>query len=295
MLERELDIFIYHSRAGVRRLFTYRRWMFVVPLGLLLLSAATGAALWRYRHGYEALQRRSLAVEGRLAEQKAAALRLRERARGLGDEVKRIGSFNAKLGAMVGHLGEAGGRGALSPASLPGAAGSGRGDLDRRLFDFLDALAGRLAVEEVLQQDLARALFERKLEFLAKPSLWPAKGYITSDFGPRSSPFGRGGDFHNGVDIKVPTGSPVFAPGAGRVTEADTMHGYGLRVVIAHDFGVETVFAHLQKAEVKPGQMVKRGQLIGLSGNSGRTTGAHLHYEVHLHGAPVNPRQYLLD
>jgi murein DD-endopeptidase MepM/ murein hydrolase activator NlpD len=294
MLERKLDIFVYTNGTGVRRLFTYRRWMFLTMLMLLATLAAGGLYLWRYQSGYDALLARRQTALGQLADQKASALRLKERVRRLGTEVSRIGSFNAKLGIMVDRPADRGGMGSLPRAGL--SVGTEiNDDLGRRLFDFLDALGSSMAVEEVLQQELARSLFERKLGFLAKPSLWPAKGYITSGFGSRSSPFGRGGDFHNGVDIKVPMASPVFAAGAGRVTEAEYAHGYGLRIVISHDFGLETVYAHLKKAEVTPGQTVKRGQLIGLSGNSGRTTGAHLHYEVLVGGTPVNPRQYMLD
>jgi murein DD-endopeptidase MepM/ murein hydrolase activator NlpD len=289
MLERELDIFFYHGRHGVRRLFTYRRWMFLATVFLLVLSAAGGAVLWRFYDGYEALSGRSRQARAHLAEQKAQALGLRERIRRVALAMERIDAFDAKLGVMLTRPGEIGGMGALAAAvSLPA-------DTGRRLFEFLDALAGRMAVEEAHQQELARWLTDRKLEFLAKPSLWPARGPITSDFGLRRSPFGRGGDFHNGVDIRMPMGTPVYAPGAGRVVEAEYMHGYGLRVVVAHDFGLETVFAHLKKAEVEPGQMVKRGQRLGLSGNSGRTTGSHLHYEVHVNGTPVNPVQYMLD
>lgn len=289
MLERELDIFIYHASHGIRRLFTYRRWMFLAPLVVLAVSAAWGLLLWRYYDGHEALVHRARQAEARLVTQKARLLALRERARRLVVETGRIGSFDAKLGVMLTRPGESGGMGALPASELVPEI------LGRRLNDFLDSLAGRMAVEEVHQQELIRSLTERKLEFLAKPSLWPLRGYITSGFGSRPSPFGRGGDFHNGVDIKAATGTPVHAPGAGRVIEAGYMHGYGLRVVIAHDFGLETTFAHLKKAEVKPGDQVKRGQRIGLSGNSGRTTGSHLHYEVHANGTPVNPRQYMLD
>jgi murein DD-endopeptidase MepM/ murein hydrolase activator NlpD len=289
MFEREIDIFFYHGRHGVRRLFTYRRWMLLAAVGLLAVSAGGGGVLWHYYAGYEALFHRTGQIRAHLAEQKALALVLRERVRRAALEMERIEAFDAKLGVMLTRPGELEGKGALRTAvDLPVSPG-------RRLFDFLDALAGRMAVEEAHQQELARWLSDRKLEFLAKPSLWPARGTITSDFGPRVSPFGRGGDFHKGVDIRMPTGTPVFAPGAGRVIETGYMHGYGLRVVIAHDFGLETIFAHLKKAEVEPGQTVKRGQRIGLSGNSGRTTGSHLHYEVHANGTPVNPVQYMLD
>jgi len=274
-------------------LFVYRRWMFLLPLAALAVLASGGAWLWRFQSGYDELALRRRAALGELAGQKAAAMRLRERMRLLGEETGRIASFNNKLGVILDRPSDAGARGGATVSRLPATALDG--DFGRRLFDFLDGLGSRLAVEEVAQQDLARSFFERKLEFLAKPSLWPVRGYITSGFGARPSPFGRGGDFHNGVDIKAPMGSPVFAAGAGRVIEADTMNGYGLRIVVSHDFGLETVYAHLKKVEVKPGQQVKRGQVIGLSGNSGRTTGAHLHYEVHAGGTPVNPRQYMLD
>ena len=293
MLERELEIFVYGPH-GIRRLFVYRRWMFLLPLAVLAVLAMGGAWLWRFQSGYEALAVRRLAVLGELAAQKAAAMRLRDRVRRVGDEAGRIASFNAKLGVMLDRpVPDRGDMGGAAVPRLPGLAVDD--NLGRRLFDFLDALGTRMAREEVAQQELARSLFGRKLEFLAKPTLWPARGFITSAFGARPSPFGRGGDFHNGVDIKVPTGSPVYAAGAGRVTEADTMSGYGLRVVISHDYGLETVYAHLKKIEVKPGQQVRRGQVIAQSGNSGRTTGSHLHYEVRADGTPVNPRQYLLD
>lgn len=292
MLERELEIFV-HGPGGIRRLFVYRRWMFLLPLAVLTVLGSGGAWLWRFQSGYDELVRRRQAALGELAGQKAAAMRLRDRVRLLGDEAGRIASFNAKLGVMLDRPQDRGDRGGMAAPRLPATIVDG--DLGRRLFDFLDGLGNRLAVEEVEQQELARSLLERKLEFQAKPSLWPTRGYITSGFGGRPSPFGRGGDFHNGVDIKAPMGSPVLAAGAGRVIEAGVMSGYGLRIVVSHDFGLETVYAHLKKIEVKPGQEVRRGERIGLSGNSGRTTGAHLHYEVHAGGTPVNPRQYMLD
>lgn len=289
MSKHGVDIWLYHGRHGARRLFTYRSWMLTATLGLLALLVVGGLALFRFYDGYAALSRRHRHHLARLAEQKSQGLALRERARLISLEEARIRSFDAKLGVMLDTPRQTAAKGALSPSlALPETPGS-------RMLDYLNVLAERMAIEEVRQQELMGALFERKLEFLATPSLWPVHGAITSDFGHRRSPFGRGGDFHNGVDIKVPTGTPVYSPGAGRVEEADFMHGYGLRVVVDHDFGLETVFAHLKKTAVQPGQTVRRGELLGYSGNSGRTTGSHLHYEVHVHGTPVNPRQYLLD
>ncbi|MEL7639546.1 MAG: M23 family metallopeptidase [Solidesulfovibrio sp.] len=291
MLERELDIFVRDGK-GVRRIFTYRRWMFFCLVAGLCGLLALGAALWHYRAGHEGVEARRRDALARLAGLKADSLALRERARRLAEEAARIAAFNGKLAVMVDAPRDDEAAGALTDRLPPTFL---EDDLGRRLGEFLGVLGGRMATQEAMQQELAHLLLERKLEFLAKPSLWPARGYITSGFGSRASPFGRGGDFHNGVDIKVPKGSPVGAAGAGRVTEAGPLSGYGLRIVVAHDFGLETVYAHLQKIEVKPGQEVKRGQRIGLSGNSGRTTGAHLHYEVRAAGTPVNPRQYMLD
>ncbi len=294
MFERKLEIFL-RDKNGVRRVFVYRRWMFLAALAGLVALAAVGAQLWRYRADLPAVSLRRQTALATLTERKAVALALRERVRRLNEATARMAGFDRKLAVMVEAAREApAGVGAPAPADrLAGAAFDQ--DIGRRLFDFLETLGNRMAVEEALQQRLSRLLLERKLEFLAKPSLWPAHGFITSGFGSRPSPFGRGGDFHNGVDIKLPLGSPVYAAGAGRVTDVGFVTGYGLRVVVSHDYGLETVYAHLQSADVKPGQPVRRGQRIALSGNSGRTTGPHLHYEVRALGRPVNPRQYLLD
>jgi hypothetical protein len=109
--------------------------------------------------------------------------------------------------------------------------------------EFIEYLGQEIAMQEVLQQQLRNTLREKKLEFEARPSLWPMRGYITSGFGPRRSPFGRRPDFHNGVDIKAPYGTPVHAPGAGRVTEVVYQRGYGLVMVVVHDFAQQPLRA----------------------------------------------------
>jgi murein DD-endopeptidase MepM/ murein hydrolase activator NlpD len=125
------------------------------------------------------------------------------------------------------------------------------------------------------------------------PSLWPVDGHITASFGERLDPFSGEGEFHTGVDISAAYGEPVHATADGVVTTADTHPGYGRLVVIDHGFGVTSWYGHLSTFNTQPGQQVHRGDVIGYVGVSGRSTGPHVHYEVRLNGAPINPWRYL--
>jgi murein DD-endopeptidase MepM/ murein hydrolase activator NlpD len=127
------------------------------------------------------------------------------------------------------------------------------------------------------------------------PDMWPVLGPINSGFGQREDPvMGNGeGEFHKGVDIGSPDGTPVHAPAGGRVIRATMENGYGRMIQIDHGNGTSTIYGHLQGWNVVPGQMVAKGQVIGFVGHSGRVTGSHLHYEVQVHGVAVNPHPYL--
>jgi murein DD-endopeptidase MepM/ murein hydrolase activator NlpD len=127
------------------------------------------------------------------------------------------------------------------------------------------------------------------------PSLWPVMGRIGSSFGQREDPItGNGeGEFHTGVDIDAPIGTPIRATADGTVKSAAMENGYGREVIIDHGHNVETCYAHMSGFTVMAGQTVVRGQVIGYVGMSGRTTGAHVHYEVRIHNTPVNPHKYL--
>lgn len=125
------------------------------------------------------------------------------------------------------------------------------------------------------------------------PSIWPVDGRLMSYFGHRSDPFSGEGAFHAGIDISVPTGTPIQATADGTVVSSEWGGQYGRLVVLDHGGGVQTYYAHLSSLEVVAGQWVRRGETIGKSGSSGRATGAHLHYEVRRRGTPVNPSQFL--
>ena len=137
---------------------------------------------------------------------------------------------------------------------------------------------------------------EQKREYLsAIPSIKPVNGWLTSGFGKRISPFTGKSDFHTGIDIANSSGTTIIATGNGRISKANSERFMGKRVAIDHGYGYITQYGHMKKILVNVGQKVKRGDVIGLVGKTGRTTGPHLHYEVLVNGTPVNPMKYILD
>ncbi len=125
------------------------------------------------------------------------------------------------------------------------------------------------------------------------PNLWPVDGQVTGSFGERIDPFNGEGAFHSGVDIGSSYGAKIIAPADGLVTLVDNMGGYGKTIMIDHGNGISTRYGHLSGFAVTVGQRVQRGDLIGYVGESGRSTGPHLHYEVRINDTPVNPYKYL--
>ena len=125
------------------------------------------------------------------------------------------------------------------------------------------------------------------------PSIRPVEGgYLNSSFGYRQDPIENVRRFHQGQDFSVPTGSPIYAPADGVVKRAYYIGGFGNHIKLEHSSGYSTTFAHLSKIFVRHGQKINRGEIIGESGNTGRSTAPHLHYEVHYHGNPKNPLDY---
>ncbi len=127
------------------------------------------------------------------------------------------------------------------------------------------------------------------------PTLAPSLGVLTAGFGLRADPFTGRPDFHAGIDISSPKGSRIVAPASGTVVRVGWDRGYGRVVEIAHGFGIRTLYAHLETPRVAEGQRVRRGDVVGLVGSTGRSTGPHLHYEVQVAGKPVNPLDYVLN
>lgn len=159
----------------------------------------------------------------------------------------------------------------------------------------LAAVEGR---SEFLNQTLAQVesrLTDNLRLISSTPSIAPVRGIYTSTFGYRRDPITGQRAYHSGIDISAPPGKPVKATAEGVVTKTEQYGGLGRAVFVAHGFGVTTVYGHLSRINVSPGQRVERGAIVGLVGNSGRATGYHLHYEVQVNGQPTNPLAYILD
>jgi murein DD-endopeptidase MepM/ murein hydrolase activator NlpD len=142
--------------------------------------------------------------------------------------------------------------------------------------------------------DQARPDVERREALAAAtPSVWPVAGWIASAFGNRADPFTGGPDFHYGLDISAEAGQPVRATADGTVVSARYTGNFGNMVVIDHGFGIGTRYAHLSRVSVYEGQALRRGEVVGLVGSTGRSTSPHLHYELTLNGRPANPLRLL--
>ena len=158
-------------------------------------------------------------------------------------------------------------------------------------FSGLEERSGSLAASiDVVESKVA----ENFQLLSSSPSIWPVGGLLSSGFGWRRDPLTGQRAFHDGVDISAAPGRPVLATASGVVAKVLQYGGLGRAVYVSHGFGVSTVYGHMSRVLVKPGQRIERGDSVGLVGNTGRSTGYHLHYEVQLEGRATNPLPYLL-
>lgn len=160
--------------------------------------------------------------------------------------------------------------------------------------DELNVIDGRIMELEGTFDDLEAALRSRRQRLASTPTLRPVIGLITSSYGTRRDPLTGGRARHTGIDIGALPGRPVVAAADGVVTRAGRINALGKAVYVSHGYGTVTRYGHLSKFVVEPGQKVRRGETVGYVGNTGRTTGYHLHYEVRIHGRAVNPLDYMI-
>ncbi len=157
----------------------------------------------------------------------------------------------------------------------------------------IDRLGQAIDLRRQSQEEIQGVLNDQRSLLAAKPEGKPVNGWLTSNFGMRKDPFNGRRKMHEGVDIAARTGSPVIATADGIVSQAGTKTGYGKLVVIDHGYGYQTYYGHNSKIHVKVGQRISRGGKIASVGNTGRSTGPHVHYEVRRNGVPLNPRKFL--
>ncbi len=287
-------------RAGAKgsskeiRVHSWLGWlMFITFLGLIACST------WLFER-YIALrpvEEKFIMAERRIEEQNTLVLSMLEKIKNISEDVKRMERFDARLRHMMDIDKTLGATAATQrPAFFESTLPLQRPVLlARKMQDFLNELGEDVRLEEVLQQELIVAVREKRTSLLSTPSIWPVEGYVSSNFGMRKSPFGRGRAFHKGIDIGQRRGTPVVATASGKVKQSGWDGAYGISVEIDHGIGIVTKYAHMQKSMVKVGQWLQRGEVLGLVGSTGRSTGPHLHYEVQVGGVPVNPMRYILN
>lgn len=167
--------------------------------------------------------------------------------------------------------------------------------LIRQMHEQVDQIEQVASIQKTSFDSLVKSLDGKRNLLAATPSLRPTRGWISSEFGYRISPFTGKRELHKGLDIANRNGTPIIAPADGVVTYAKKKWLIGNMVTIDHGYGMVTRYGHLDKFKIKKGARVKRGEVIALMGTTGRSTGPHLHYEILMNGVPVDPMRYILD
>ncbi|HPD55733.1 MAG TPA: M23 family metallopeptidase [Smithellaceae bacterium] len=242
------------------------------------------------------LQRLRVETKEQARQVKDLALKVDEFA----DRMEELRQFDKKIRILASYQTA---RDKKMPLGIGGAVSS-----DVRLKELLDSDNQKIVAEmrrnlsamnedanyrEQSFNELLSFLREQKSILAATPSLWPVRGWVTSEFGMRESPFSSGVEFHNGIDIATRYGKEIIAPADGLVVEASNRAADGNYIKIDHGHGYATLYCHLSKFAVKEGMRVKRGDVIAYVGDTGRSTGSHLHYTVLVNNVSVNPRRYL--
>jgi murein DD-endopeptidase MepM/ murein hydrolase activator NlpD len=250
------------------------------------------------------------AAENRILRDENFALKtqlktIRERVEHIGSTLDRVERFDQKLRAVTLlsdpqrnlAMGPTQAEPGMEPVSSSDNAfvRSAAMESPKALTSRLDKLSAEATRQEQSLQELTAYFQDQKSLLASTPSVWPARGWVTSDFGQRLDPYTADRVMHAGMDIAAPHGKDVLSPSDGTVVFNGLEGGYGNVLVIDHGYGIKTRYGHLAKIMVKAGERVKRGQTVATVGNTGRSTGPHLHYEVRVNGVPQNPRKFILE
>jgi murein DD-endopeptidase MepM/ murein hydrolase activator NlpD len=221
-----------------------------------------------------------------------------------GEEVAEVGVDSPESKAQLGGTElDTSGVSAPTEAPLPDAAAKpqalNEAGSDEDVIAALQRGAKQLGEVAISRErslaEVASQLESKRAHLAATPAIWPTKGWLTSRFGTRVSPFTNQKQFHAGIDIAGERGTDIFAPAQGKVVFSGNRGPLGKSIIIDHGYGVRTQYGHGDDLYVKTGETVQRGQRIAALGNSGRSTGPHLHYVVEVKGKAVNPLDYIFD
>lgn len=309
MMRKRYTLLVIDDRGSrVRETIISKRMLATLSLTCILVVLALAAGTYRY-----AYLTRSIAENSRLREQ------VLQQQTSIDNQHKQIQAFAQTINELKANLVSLNGfenkirilanlDHKNDQASLFSIGGSMPDDLDtnlplrkdhdrlmRQMHEQIKQIDQASVVQRESFESLLASLKDKVNVLAATPSLRPTVGWISSDFGYRVSPFTGRREFHKGMDIANREGTPIIAPADGVVTYAAQKWLMGNMITIDHGYGIMTRYGHLEKMLKKAGDRVKRGETIALMGNTGRSTGPHLHYQVYMNGVPVNPEQYILD
>lgn len=278
---------------GVRMLrFNFRRPVAVVGFGVLAVSVSVLGALVGDWIQLRTLTREASTFSAQITEQRATIDTFNRRIAELRQEMASWRTVHARIQESFGPEVASGGRdkGIGGPTVR-----SDRPPARLSPADELNQLVESVKEESESLRALDRIMTRAGKALAALPSRWPVRGAVNSEFGNRLSPWSKATEFHSGLDIRAERGTAIRAPAAGTVTYAGPQPEYGTTIIVDHGQDIRSLYGHLSQMSVHAGQKVDRGALLGYTGNTGRSTGPHLHYELIVKGQPVNPRVYLWD
>jgi murein DD-endopeptidase MepM/ murein hydrolase activator NlpD len=272
-------IFVPHARARFRKLTISSRFLGLAAASVAAVLLAAVAFAWAYFASARSDReyRFAMAENARL---RSTTADLHQRLDGIS---RRMSDFEARTRrlAIVAGLTDSARQGVGGPGIAPETAG-----VDWRNQSAL--LDTRLSL---LEKQFSR----RSAQIASTPTVWPVRGAVSSGYGLRSDPFTGGSAAHEGIDISTSRGEPVLATADGTVLVSGWAGEYGRAIEIVHNDRYITLYGHLQETLVEEGQVVRRGDRVGLVGSTGRSTAPHLHYEVRVDGRTVNPLEYILE
>ena len=296
------------SGSTIRHLTVSRKKIIWFSAFLLGLIAAVGVVVYQYidlhsqMAGRERLEHQLTQQTGELVHQRQLIQDLARKLNALKSRLMALNQFEEKI-RILANL-----EGAEDSDNVMGIGGSNpeiwNTDIDLsqkhdQLLQDLHEQIGLIGQASSRQQSIFESLMQKledKKNLLAHtPAIRPAEGWLTSGFEYRKSPFTGRREFHKGLDISNRKGTSVVATADGVISSYGEHGSFGREMIIDHGYGITTRYAHLDKNLKKKGEKVSRGDQVALMGNTGRSTGSHLHYEVRLNGVPVNPKKYILS
>jgi hypothetical protein len=270
------------------------RWLVSVAVGVLGLLLVAGGAWYRDYSSLRTNRAEFAALQARLADQQRLLEGFQQRMARVRAEVDGWRALHDRIWQPFGP--DAGQDRRGSGIGGRAAAKDVDGDEGGAVADEIERLAAVVTEEGQSLRSLERFLGKASRVLVSLPTRWPVRGSVNSEFGRRSSPWlDDSVEVHSGLDIGAVRGTPVMAPATGTVIYAGQHAEYGVTLIIDHGNDIKTLYGHLSRLGVQAEQKVERGQVVAFTGNTGRSSGPHLHYEIQVKGQPVNPRSYLWD